>query len=69
MRFPETRKVRRLHAEGPSDPERGGGVSGERRLEAELAAVNALFEAAAMGKEGEAFARSIPVVGGRERRR
>jgi hypothetical protein len=69
MRFPVTRKVRGLHREGPSDPQRGGRGSEERRLEAELAALNALFEAAAMGKEGETFARIIPVVGGRGRRR
>ncbi len=66
MRLPGSRKVRTLRAE--TDAARGGGgASKERRLRAELAALNALFEAAAMGEEGEAFARSVPELPGKRR--
>lgn len=63
MRSPEAGKVQTLHARRAPAP--GGGeerAAKERELRTELAALNALFEAAAAGEEGEAFARSVSML-------
>lgn len=67
MRLPRSEKVRTLYAEADSNPAGGGGAENERTLRAELAALNALFEAAAMGEGGETFARSITELPGNRR--
>lgn len=60
MRSPDTGKVQTLHAMRTPAPGCGEEKAArERELKTELAALNALFEAAATGEEGEAFARSV----------
>ena len=66
MRLPGSRNGGTPHAGADSTPY-GGGALKERRLRAELATLNALFEAAAMGEEGEAFARSVSELPGKQR--
>ena len=67
MRLPRSGKSRTLDAGTASAPGGGEGAENEWTLRAELAALNALFEAAAMGEEGEAFARSVSELPGKRR--
>lgn len=68
MHSSETEKLRILHTPGSCAPGEGGGFVEEQGLRTELAALNAAFEAARMGREGEAFARSIAAILEKQRR-